>query len=71
MTTAAGRMAHDQPLEARDDVSTFDVPKETVGFLLGAKGTHTTAYPTSRYSLSRRAGVDPSFVDLAGGGDGV
>ena len=58
-------------LESRDDVSTFDVPKETVGFLLGAKGTHTTAHPTSRYSLSRRAGVDPRFVDLADGGDGV
>ena len=26
-------------LEKRDDVSTFDVPKETVGFLLGAKGS--------------------------------
>jgi rRNA processing protein Krr1/Pno1 len=26
-------------LEDRDDVSTFDVPKETVGFLLGAKGS--------------------------------
>jgi len=25
-------------LEDREDVSTFDVPKETVGFLLGAKG---------------------------------
>ena len=25
-------------LEERSDVSTFDVPKETVGFLLGAKG---------------------------------
>ena len=25
-------------LESRDDVSTFDVPTETVGFLLGAKG---------------------------------
>jgi hypothetical protein len=27
-----------EELEDRDDVSTFDVPKETVGFLLGAKG---------------------------------
>ena len=26
-------------LEEREDVSTFDVPKETVGFLLGAKGS--------------------------------
>ena len=26
-------------LEQREDVSTFDVPKETVGFLLGAKGS--------------------------------
>ena len=26
-------------LEKRDDVATFDVPKETVGFLLGAKGS--------------------------------
>lgn len=25
-------------LESREDVSTFDVPRETVGFLLGAKG---------------------------------
>ena len=27
-----------EELEERTDVSTFDVPKETVGFLLGAKG---------------------------------
>jgi len=27
-----------EELEDRTDVSTFDVPKETVGFLLGAKG---------------------------------
>ena len=25
-------------LEDREDVATFDVPQETVGFLLGAKG---------------------------------
>ena len=28
-----------EELEERTDVSTFDVPKETVGFLLGAKGS--------------------------------
>ena len=28
-----------EELEDRDDVSTFDVPKETVGFLLGTKGS--------------------------------
>ena len=27
-----------QELEARDDVSTFMVPKETVGFVLGSRG---------------------------------
>ena len=34
-----GSVVHDfVTLEDRQDVSTFDVPKETVGFLLGAKG---------------------------------
>lgn len=28
-----------EELEDREDVSTFDVPQETVGFLLGAKGS--------------------------------
>lgn len=35
-----GQVATDfTELEERMDVSTFDVPKETVGFLLGAKGS--------------------------------
>jgi len=33
-------------LEDRKDVSTFDVPKETVGFLLGAKGSTLRAMET-------------------------
>jgi rRNA processing protein Krr1/Pno1 len=37
-------------LEDRSDVSTFDVPKETVGFLLGAKGT-----PASQLSRTTNA----------------
>ena len=34
-------------LEDRTDVSTFDVPKETVGFLLGAKGQTLRAMETN------------------------
>ena len=35
-----GQVATDfEEIEDREDVSTFDVPKQTVGFLLGAKGS--------------------------------
>ena len=34
-------------LERRPDVSTFDVPRETVGFLLGAKGSTLRAMETN------------------------
>ena len=42
-------------LEEREDVSTFDVPKETVGFLLGAKGAQLRPRARERVRRSRPA----------------
>ena len=50
-----------EDLEDRPDVSTFDVPKETVGFLLGAKGA---LQPTDPPTHEPRAYPSRSFTPM-------